>query len=496
MEAQEKSIAELQEAMTAGAASALGIARTYLERIAAIDRSGPNLRSVLALEPDVLATAAELDRERAERGPRGPLHGIPILIKDNIDTAGAVPTTAGSLALADNLAPRDAGVVERLREAGAVIMGKTNLSEWAYFRSTRGSSGWSSVGGQTRNPYALDRTPCGSSSGSGVAVAADLCAAAIGTETDGSIVCPSSVNGIVGIKPTVGLVSRSGIIPVAVSQDTAGPMARTVADAAALLSAMVGPDPRDPATAAAPTVSIDYTRFLDAGALAGARLGVARDCFGRHEGADAVIEGALAILRELGAELVDPVTVGRDTMAQAPELELMLIEIRAGLAAYLAEHPAAGVRDLEDVVAFNRVNAERVMPYFKQELLERALVDGAVDEDRYREVRETCHRLARDEGIDRVLQEHRLDALVAPTAVPAWVIDVVDGDKRLGGCATPAAMAGYPHVTLPAGYVHGLPVGLSFFAGANAEPRLIALAYAFEQAAQVRRPPTFPDRVA
>ncbi len=496
MSVQEKSIAELQQAMTSGETSALEIARGYLERIAALDRSGPELRSVLGIEPDALATAAALDRERAERGPRGPLHGIPILVKDNIDTAGRLPTTAGSLALEGNLAPRDAGVVERLRAAGAVILGKTNLSEWAYFRSTRGSSGWSSVGGQTRNPYALDRSPCGSSSGSGVAAAADLCAAAIGTETDGSIVCPSSINGIVGIKPTVGLVSRSGIIPVAASQDTAGPMARTVADAAAVLTALAGRDPRDPVTAGAPERAIDYTGFLDGGALAGARLGVARDCFGRHEGADVVIEGALAALRAQGAELVDPVEVGREAMAAAPELELMLIEIRSGLAAYFAEHPAAGMRDLADVVAFNRAHADRVMPYFKQELLERALAEGAVDEARYREVRETCHRLAREEGIDRALREHRLDALVAPTAVPAWTIDPIDGDRRLGGCATPAAMAGYPHVTVPAGYVHGLPVGLSFFAGAYAEPRLIALAYAFEQATRVRRPPTFPARVA
>jgi len=494
VEVQEKGIAELQAAMASGETSALEIARGYLERIAAIDASGPALNAVLEINPDALQTAAELDRERRGQGPRGPLHGVPVLVKDNIDTGDRMQTTAGSLALAGNVAPRDAGVVERLRAAGAVLLGKTNLSEWAYFRSTRGCSGWSSRGGQTRNPYALDRTPSGSSSGSGVAVAAGLCAGAIGTETDGSIVSPSSANGVVGIKPTVGLVSRAGIIPVAASQDTAGPMARTVADAAALLTAIAGPDARDEATAQAPT--LDYTQFLDPRALEGARLGVARDCFGRHEGADAVIEAALGTLRALGAEVVDPVELGRERMNEAPELELMLIEVKAGVDAYLADHPGAKVRSLEEVVAFNRLHADSVLPYFGQELLERALMDGVVDEARYREVRETCHRLARDEGIDRALAEHRLDALVAPTLVPAWTIDPIDGDKRLGGCATPAAMAGYPHVTLPAGHVHGLPVGLSFFAGAYTEGRLIGFAHAFERATQVRRRPTFPARVA
>jgi len=492
VEVREKPIAELQAAMTAGETTALEIARSFLERIAAIDAGGPALNAVIEVNPDALEAAAELDRERRERGPRGLLHGVPVMVKDNIDTGDRMQTTAGSLALAGNVAPCDAGVVERLRAAGAVVLGKTNLSEWAYFRSTRGCSGWSSRGGQTRNPYALDRTPSGSSSGSGAAVAAGLCAGAIGTETDGSIVSPSSANGIVGIKPTVGLVSRAGIIPVAPSQDTAGPMARTVADAAALLTAIAGPDPRDEATAQAPT--LDYTQFLDPHALEGARLGVARDCFGRHEAADAVAEAALGALRSLGAEIVDPVEVGRERMNGAPEIELMLIEIKAGVDAYLADHPRAGVRSLEEVVAYNRLHAERVLPYFGQELLERALVDGVVSDARHREVRETCLRLARDEGIDRALAEHGLDALVAPTQVPAWAIDPIDGDKRLGGCATPAAMAGYPHVTVPAGYVHGLPVGLSFFAGPYAEGRLIGFAHAFERATRVRRRPTFRAR--
>jgi amidase len=489
LDVQEKGIAELQTAMTAGEIGALELTETYLARIAEIDRRGPTLNAVIELNPEAREIAAALDRERRERGARGPLHGIPVLVKDNIDTGDRMMTTAGSLALEGNVASEDAGVVVRLRSAGAVLLGKTNLSEWAYFRSTRGCSGWSSRGGQTRNPYALDRTPGGSSSGSGVAVAAGLCAGAVGTETDGSIVSPASFNGIVGIKPTVGLVGRSGIIPVAASQDTAGPMARTVADAAALLTAMAGPDRRDPVTRDAPQV--DYTRFLDDGALRGARLGVARDCFGRHEGADAVIEAAVATMRELGAEIVDPIELGRDRMDDAPELELMLIEIKAGVDAYLAGHPRAAVRSLEEVVAFNRLHADRIMPFFGQELLERAVAQGAVDEATHREVRQACLRAARDEGIDRALREHRLDALVAPTKPPAWTIDPIDGDKRMGGCATPAAMAGYPHVTVPAGAVHGLPIGLSFFAGAYAEPRLIGLAYAFERAAQVRLRPRF-----
>ncbi|MEJ2288064.1 MAG: amidase [Deinococcales bacterium] len=494
MDGQEKGIAELQAAMASGEASALQLTETYLARIAAIDRRGPTLNAVIELNPEALAIAADLDRERRERGPRGPLHGIPVLVKDNIDTGDRMMTTAGSLALEGNLAPEDAGVVARLRRAGAVLLGKTNLSEWAYFRSTRGCSGWSSRGGQTRNPHALDRTPSGSSSGSGVAVAADLCAGAIGTETDGSIVSPASMNGVVGLKPTVGLVGRSGIIPVAVSQDTAGPMARSVADAAALLTAIAGPDPRDPATRDAP--QLDYTQFLDEDALRGARLGVARDCFGRHEGADAVIEGAIAAMRAVGADIVDPVEIGRVRMDEAPELRLMLIEIKAGVDAYLAEHPCAAVRSLEEVVAFNRLHADRMMPYFGQELLERAVAEGAVDEVTHREVREACRRAARDEGIDRALREHRLDALVAPTKPPAWTIDPVDGDKRLGGCATPAAMAGYPHVTVPAGAVHGLPIGLSFFAGAYAEPRLIGLAHAFERAVPARVRPRFAASVS
>ena len=489
MNVQDKGIAELQAAMASGETSALELTEAYLERIAEIDRRGPRLNAVIEINPDARAIAGDLDRERRERGARGPLHGIPVLVKDNIDSGDRMMTTAGSLALEGNLAPDDAAVVARLRSAGAVLLGKTNLSEWAYFRSTRGCSGWSSRGGQTRNPHALDRTPGGSSSGSAVAVAAGLCAGAIGTETDGSIITPASFNGIVGLKPTVGLVGRSGIIPVAASQDTAGPMARSVADAAALLTAIAGPDPRDPVTAEAP--QLDYTRFLDDGALRGARLGVARECFGLHEGADAVIEAAIATMRALGAEIVDPVDLGRERMDEAPELELMLIEMRAGVDAYLAEHPRAPVRSLEEVVAFNRLHADRVMPYFGQELLERAVAQGVVDEARHREVREACRRAARDEGLDRALREHRLDALIAPSKPPAWAIDPIDGDKRMGGCATPAAMAGYPHVTVPAGVVHGLPIGLSFFAGAYAEPRLIGLAHAFERAAQVRLRPRF-----
>ncbi|HKI56670.1 MAG TPA: amidase, partial [Trueperaceae bacterium] len=469
------------------------LAEGYLTRVDGIDRSGPSLNAVIELNPDALELADASDRRLAEGRARGPLEGVPVLLKDNIDTGDRMSTTAGSLALAGHRAAADAGLVQRLRAAGAVVLGKTNLSEWAFFRSTRGCSGWSSRGGQTRNPYALDRTPSGSSSGSAVAAAAGLCAAAVGTETDGSIVSPASANGVVGIKPTVGLVSRSGIIPVAASQDTAGPLARRVADAALLLSVMAGPDPLDPATAGAPGgAGADFTRHLDAGALRGARLGVARDCFGRHEGADAVAEGAIAVLRELGAEVVDGVEVGYEGVRRAPERELLVIEIKRGVDAYLAAHPGAGMGSLADVVAFNRAHRETVMPFFRQELLERAVAAGDVDDETHARVRAACRRAGR-EAVEGALARHRLDALVAPSLVPAWVTDLIDGDRKLGGCAAPAAMAGTPHVSVPAGYVHGLPVGLSLFAEAHSEGRLIGYAYAFEQAARVWRPPAFRE---
>ena len=489
MELHERSIAGLQDLMTSGATSAEEITRAYLDRIDAVDRNGPTLRAMLELNPAAVELAADLDRERRASGPRGPLHGVPIVLKDNIDTGDTMSTTAGSLALEGHRAPDDAFLVARLRAAGAVVLGKTNLSEWANFRSTRSASGWSSRGGQVRNPYALDRTPCGSSSGSGVAVAAGLAAGAIGTETDGSIVCPASVNGVVGLKPTVGLVSRSGIIPIAVSQDTAGPMTRTVEDAAILLSALAGADARDPSTSE--TQAGEYRAFLAGPGVRGARLGVVRACFGKHDGADRVIEGAIELLRELGAEMVDDVDLGHDPRLREHELTVLLYEFKAGLNAYLHEHPEAPVRSLEEVIAFNERHADRVMPYFRQELLEMAQAKGGLGDAAYLEARAACLRLTRDEGIDKALREHTLDALVAPTTGPAWVIDAIVGDRSSGGCSGPAAIAGYPHVTVPAGYVHGLPVGLSFFGGAYREGPLLAYAHAFERAADVRRAPTF-----
>ncbi len=492
----ERSIADWQALMESGAVSAVEIVEHYLARIDALDRAGPMLRAVLEVNPEAVAVAAALDDERHRTGPRGPLHGIPLLIKDNIDTGDRLTTTAGSLALEGHRAPRDAFLVAKLRAAGAVVFGKANLSEWSNARSTRSISGWSSRGGQTRNPYALDRGPCGSSSGSAVAVAADLVAAAIGTETDGSIVCPASVNGVVGVKPTHGLVSRSGIIPVAASLDTAGPFSRTVADAAILLSAMAGADPRDPATRDAATRgAADYRRFLDGAGVRGARLGVVRSCCGRDEGTDAVFEAALETLRGLGVVIVDGVDLSGVDAVRAQEMRVMRAELKAGIDAYLRERPDAPVRDLAAVIAFNARHAERVMPLFGQEFLEAARDEVGLDDPAYQEALAAVRHAARDDGIDRALGEQRLDALVAPTATPAQVIDPAEPGRLGGLCAAPAAMAGYPHVTVPAGYVGGLPVGLSFFGGAWQEERLLAYAHAFEQAADARRPPTFPERV-
>jgi len=500
MELHERSIAGLQALMDSGATSATEVVGAYLARIDALDRSGPTLRALAETNPDALAIAAALDDERRTSGPRGPLHGIPIVLKDNIDTGDAMDTTAGSLALHGHRATDDAPLVARLRAAGAVVLGKTNLSEWANFRSTRSASGWSSRGGQVRNPYALHRTPCGSSSGSGVAVAAGLAAAAVGTETDGSIVCPAAVNGIVGVKPTVGLVSRRGIVPIAASQDTAGPMARTVEDAAVLLWAMAGADPRDPATQDARRGADGGPAGADGGLagaddLRGVRLGVARGCFGKHDGADRVAEGALDTLRALGAEIVEGVEVVTDPRLREHELTVLLYEFKAGLNAYLRDHPAAPVRSLEEVIAFGERHADRVLPYFRQELLELAQAKGDLDEAAYREARAACLRIARDEGIDRALREHALDALVAPTTGPAWVIDPIAGDRSVGGCSGPAAIAGYPHVTVPAGFVHGLPIGLSLFGGAYREGALLRYAHAFERATGARRAPTFVPSV-
>jgi amidase len=498
MQLPEYSIAELQEQFDRRERTAVDLCETYLERISEIDREGPMLRSVIEVNPDALKIAAGLDQERQQKGPRGPLHGVLVLVKDSIDTADEMMTTAGSLALEGNVASRDAFVVAKLREAGAVLLGKTNMSEWGYMRSTRACSGWSSRGGQVRNPYVLDRSPLGSSSGSAVAVAANLCTAAVGAEVDGSIVRPASSNSIVGLKPTVGLVSRSGIIGVASPQDTAGPMARCVADVATVLTALAGYDPLDPSTQESVGRSAqDYRAFLDPEALKEARLGVARECFVHHEGTDAVIENAIRRLKSLGAAIVDPVRASSLPFFGELELELFKYGLKASLNKYLAEHPRAKVRNLEELIRFNQDHASQVMPYFQQEFFEMAQSKCDLTDRAYLKIEAECRRLARTDGIDKAMEEHNLDAIIAPTeGSPAFVIDPVVGDNILrGGCSTPPAVAGYPHITVPAGYVHGLPVGLSFFAGAYQEGKLIGYAYAFEQATRVRRPPTFAATV-
>jgi amidase len=490
---EEATLAALQEKMQAGTLRSVALTGTYLRRIEELDRRGPALRSVIETNPDALTIAEALDEERKAKGARGPMHGIPVLLKDNIDTADRMMTTAGSLALEGSIAARDAFVAERLRAAGAVILGKANLSEWANFRSTHSSSGWSARGGQCRNPYSLDRNPCGSSSGSGVAVSANLCAVAVGTETDGSIVCPSTTSGIVGIKPTLGLVSRAGIIPIAHSQDTAGPMARTVADAAALLGALTGEDPRDPATAASRgKAAADYTRFLDRDGLRGARIGVARNLFGFSDRVDRLMEEALAEMTRRGAVLVDPAEVPHTKELDDPELEVLLYEFKADLNVYLAGlGPKVAARSLADLIAFNERRKDVEMPFFGQELFLKAEAKGPLTTPAYIEALEKCRRLSRAEGIDAVMDQHKLDALVAPTGGPAWTTDLVNGDHYTGGSSTAAAVAGYPSVTVPAGFIFGLPVGISFFGRAWSEATLIKVAYAFEQATRHRRAPRF-----
>ena len=479
--------------MASGRYTARGLAERYLKRIEDVDRAGPSLNAISETNPDALGIASALDDERKTKGPRGPLHGIPIVIKDNIDTADRMTTTAGSLALEGSIAAQDAFVVERLRAAGAVIIAKTNLSEWANFRSTKSSSGWSGRGGQVKNPYALDRNPCGSSSGTGTAVAANLAAAGVGTETDGSIVCPSTVAGLVGIKPTVGLVSRTGIIPISHTQDTAGPMARTVADAAALLAGMVGEDSRDSATRGSAARHADYVAALDPNALKGARIGVARKrYFGYSPSADRLAEEAIAAMKAQGAVIVDPADIPTAAQLDDCELEILLYEFKAGLNAYLKGlGPSARVRSLADVIAFNEREKEREMPFFGQELFIQAQKKGPLTDAAYKRALTTCRGRSRALGIDAVLRKHRLDAIVAPTGSPAWPIDLINGDHFLGASSTPAAVAGYPNITVPAGHAHGLPVGISFIGGAWSEARLIALAYSYEQATKHRRPPTF-----
>jgi len=492
-ELDEKTIAELQEGMKSGSLTARSIAEKYLSRIAAIDNQGPRLNSVIELNPDALTIAEALDAERKTKGPRGPLHGIPVLIKDNIATNDRMATTAGSLALDGLTAQRDAFVVKRLRDAGAVILGKTNLSEWANFRSTHSTSGWSGRGGLTRNPYALDRNPCGSSSGSGVAVSANLCSVAIGTETDGSIVCPATTNGIVGIKPTVGLVSRSGIIPIAHSQDTAGPMARTVTDAVILLGAITGVDSQDASTPESNGKSFtDYTRFLDPNGLKGARIGVARKYFGFSDDVDRLMNDAIEVMKRSGATVIDPVDLALSKEYEDSELEVLLYEFKSDLNKYLSElGPKAPFHSLKEIIEFNEKNRSREMPYFGQELFLKAEAKGPLTSPDYLKAVEKNRRLSRIQGIDAVINKDRLDAIVAPTGGPSWTTDLVNGDHFTGGSSTPAAVAGYPNINVPAGFIHGLPVGISFFGAAYSEPALIKLAYAFEQVTRHRRAPRF-----
>ena len=487
------SVAALRAGLEAGRWTARSLYEGCLERISAIDKSGPALNSVIEVNPDAQKIAESLDAERLAGRTRGPLHGIPVVLKDNIATADAMQTTAGSLALEGAGAPRDAGVAARLRAAGALIAAKTNLSEWANFRSRRSTSGWSARGGLTRNPFVLDRNPCGSSSGSGVAVSAGIAPLAVGTETNGSIVCPSSINGIVGIKPTVGLVSRAGIVPISHTQDTAGPMARTVADAAAMLGALAGPDERDRATRAAEgRDGTDYSRSLDAGALRGSRIGLLREYWGRDAGIDTLLDAACEAMRAAGAALVEVEPLPGIDATNAPGFELMLYEFKAGLNRYLADlGPEASVRTLTDVIRFNERNRDREMPHFGQDILELAEDKGPLSDPAYRRALAGTRDVARS-AIDGAVADRALDALFAPTMGPAWVTDLVTGDRpSFRGCASAAARAGYPHVTVPGGFVSGLPVGVSFFGPAWSEPRLIALSYSFEQATRHRRPPSF-----
>jgi amidase len=493
---EEKTVGQLQDEMRSGATTSRQLVEGYRARIAEMDH---DLRAVLELNPDALAIADAMDAERKKSGPRGPLHGIPILLKDNVATADKMETTAGSLALVGARPPRDAFIATQLRAAGAVILGKTNLSEWANFRSTHASSGWSGRGGQCRNPYAMDRTPSGSSSGSAAAVAASFCAVAIGTETNGSIVSPSATCSLVGIKPTVGLVSRSMIIPISRSQDTAGPIARTVTDAAILLGAIAGADPRDSATTVAGARRVpNYAAGLDAGALRGMRIGVPREqYFGYSPAADSIAQHALDLMRAQGAVIVDPVEIGKMGAVGDAEFEVLLYEFKAGLNEYLAGlGVGAKVRTLADLIAFNTAHKSTEMPYFGQEILEQAQKRGPLTDAKYRKALAKSRLNTRAKGIDAVMRAHKLDALVAPTNGPAWFIDLVNGDADSGGSSSPAAEAGYPSITVPAGYAFGLPVGISFFGRAWSEAKLIRIAYAFEQTANARRAPTYARSAA
>jgi amidase len=492
-ELEEITIPELQDGMKSGKFTARSLVEKYHARIEEIDKRGPAINAIIELNPDALSVADALDQERKAKGPRGPLHGVPVLIKDNIDTADKMMTTAGSLALVGSKPSKDAFVAQRLRTTGAVILGKTNLSEWANIRSSHSISGWSGRGGLTKNPYALDRNACGSSSGTGSGISANLAAVGIGTETDGSIVCPSSSNGLAGIKPTVGLVSRSGIIPISHSQDGAGPMCRTVRDAAILLGALTGVDPEDSATAASAGKSqTDYVQYCDPNGLKGARIGVARRYFGFSDAVDALMEQSLGVLKEQGATLVDPADI--ETLGKFDESEflVLLYELKADLNAYLARlGPGAPVRTLQDVIEFNDRNRQREMPYFGQDVFLKAQAKGPLTDKEYLDAVAKNHQLARTEGVDALMDKHHLDAIVAPTGGPAWLTDLITGDHVGGGSSNAAAVAGYPNINVTAGFVSGLPVGISFFGRAWSEPTLIKLAYSFEQATKARQAPRF-----
>jgi len=492
-ELDEITISDLQDGMKSGKFTARSLVEKYSARIAEIDKQGPAINSILELNPDALSIADALDQERKTKGPRGPMHGVPVLIKDNIDTADRMMTTAGSLALVGSKPLQDSYVAQKLRSAGAVILGKTNLSEWANIRSSHSTSGWSGRGGLTKNPYALDRNPCGSSSGTGAGISANLCAVGIGTETDGSIVCPSSSNGLAGIKPTVGLVSRGGIIPISHSQDGAGPMCRTIRDAAILLGALTGVDPRDSATAGSQGKSFtDYSQFCDPNGLKGARIGVARKYFGFSEAVDALMEQSLDAMKKQGATLVDPADI--ETLGKFDESELLVFmyELKADLNNYLAGlGPNAPVRTLKDIIDFNDRNRQKEMPYFGQDLFLKAEAKGPLTEKAYLDALDKNHQLARTEGIDATMDKNRLDAMVAPTGGPAWLTDLVNGDHVAGGSSNAAAVAGYPNINVTAGFISGLPVGVSFFGRAWSEPTLIRLAFAFEQTIKARQAPRF-----
>ncbi len=488
-ELNEATIAGLQAKMASGELTSVAISSMYLDRIAAVDTL---LRSVIELNPDAMEIAKQMDIERKSGNVRSPLHGIPVMIKDNIDTGDKMMTTAGSLALSGNIAGTDAPIVARLRAAGAVLLGKTNLSEWANFRSTRSSSGWSGRGGQVRNPYCLDRSPCGSSAGTGAAVAANLCVIGIGTETNGSIVCPSGVNGLVGIKPTLGLWSRRGIIPIAHSQDTAGPMCRNVSDAATLLGALTGFDDDDAEThVPRGTIYSDYTQFLDAGGLKGARIGIAREMLGFHPEIDQLFDQAVEVLKTRGTEVIDNVSFKNRRNWGGPSYQVLLYEFKADLNKYLDEHPTAPVRSMEEIIAFNEANADTEMPWFGQEIFKSAQEKGDLSIKEYQDALADSKRFTQKDGIDAVMEEHRLDAIIAATNGPAWNIDWINGDHFSGSSSSPAAISGYPNISVPMGYVHGLPAGISFFGKAWSEPVLIRLAYAYEQATKHRIPPAF-----